>query len=120
MCTEDAMTSSDSRKGRMVNRTQAFVIGFFAGILVSLLAIRLMAPEVYDEALNAPSGDRRLRIAFVVLLIALIAFIAIGVLRRWRWLFWLLIPAFLSGVLRVPVAILQLTRVLAADTPAWY
>ena len=28
--------------------------------------------------------------------------------------------AFLAGILRVPVAVLQLTGVLAADAPSWY
>jgi hypothetical protein len=42
------------------------------------------------------------------------------VVRRWRWTFWLILVAFLFGVLRVPVAALQLTGVLAVDTPAWY
>jgi hypothetical protein len=41
-------------------------------------------------------------------------------MRRWRWTFWLILVAFLFGVLRVPVAVLQLTGVLAADTPVWY
>ena len=40
--------------------------------------------------------------------------------RRWRWTFWLVLVAFLFGVLRVPVAILQLTEVLNADGPTWY
>jgi hypothetical protein len=34
--------------------------------------------------------------------------------------FWLVLFAFLAGVLRVPVAVLQLTGVLAADGPRWY
>ena len=38
----------------------------------------------------------------------------------WRWTFWLILVALLFGVLRVPVAVLQLTGVLAADTPTWY
>jgi len=46
--------------------------------------------------------------------------LAVGVVRRWRWTFWLILVAFLFGVLRVPVAALQLTGVLATDTPAWY
>jgi hypothetical protein len=29
--------------------------------------------------------------------------------RHWCWTFWLILIAFLTGVLRVPVAILQLT-----------
>jgi len=45
---------------------------------------------------------------------------AIGVLRRWRWAFWLIMVAFLAGVLRVPVAGLQVTGVLDADGPTWY
>jgi hypothetical protein len=44
----------------------------------------------------------------------------VGVLRRWRWTFWLILVAFLSGVLRLPVAILQLVDVLPASTPTWY
>jgi hypothetical protein len=35
--------------------------------------------------------------------------LAVGVVRRWRWTFWLILVAFLFGVLRVPVAALQLT-----------
>jgi hypothetical protein len=46
--------------------------------------------------------------------------LSVGVLGRWRWAFWLILVAFLSGVLRVPVAILQLTGVLSAIAPAWY
>jgi hypothetical protein len=46
--------------------------------------------------------------------------LSVGVLRRWRWIFWLILVAFLAGVLRVPVAVLQLTGVLSASAPAWY
>jgi hypothetical protein len=31
--------------------------------------------------------------------------LAVGVLRRWRWTFWLILVAFLAGAVRVPVAI---------------
>jgi hypothetical protein len=34
--------------------------------------------------------------------------------------FWLIVVAFLAGVLRVPVLILQLSGVLAAEGPTWY
>jgi hypothetical protein len=46
--------------------------------------------------------------------------LAVGVLRRWRWIFWLILLAFLAGVLRVPVAILQLAGVLPVNVPSWY
>ena len=54
------------------------------------------------------------------MLTGFIGLLAFGVLRRWRWTFWLVLVAFLAGILRVPVAILQLTGVLATDVPAWY
>jgi hypothetical protein len=96
------------------------VLGFFLGVLAALVVIRIMAPDVYGQALRLPFTGRPTTIAFVTALVAFITLLAIGVFRRWRWTFWLVLVAFLSGVLRVPVAILQLTRVLNADTPAWY
>jgi hypothetical protein len=58
--------------------------------VTSLLAMLAATPEVYDQALRLPTGNRAVEIAF------------------------------LAGVRRVPVAILQLTGVLAADGPGWY
>jgi hypothetical protein len=104
----------------MVNRTQALVLGFFVVALGSLLVIRVAAPEVYDQALWLPEGSAAAEVAFLVVLTAFIGVLTVGVLRRWRWMFWLVLVAFLAGILRVPVAILQLTSVLAADVPAWY
>jgi hypothetical protein len=105
----------------MVNRTQALVLGFFLVVVGSLVVILAVAPEVYDQALRLPpSWPEWTRTGFLVALCAFVGLLAIGVLRRWRWLFWLILVAFLAGVLRVPVAILQLTGVLHAGTPAWY
>jgi hypothetical protein len=105
----------------MVNRTQALVLGFFLMVLASLVVILAVAPEVYDKALRLPpSWPRWAALAFLAALTVFIALLSVGVLRRWRWTFWLVLVAFLAGVLRVPVAILQLTGVLAADGPAWY
>ena len=104
----------------MVNRTQALVLGFFLVAWVSLLVILVTAPEVYDQALRLPATDRPVVVAFLTALSGFIALLAVGVLRRWRWTFWLILVAFLAGVLRVPVAILQLTGVLAANGPTWY
>src|SRR6266545_4366335 len=104
----------------MVNRTQALVLGFFLLAWTSLLVILVAASEVYDQALGLPTGDRTAELAFLAALSGFIALLALGVVRRWRWTFWLVLVAFLFGVLRVPVAILQLTGVLAADGPTWY
>ena len=104
----------------MVNRTQILVLGFFLVVLVSVLAIRVMAPEVYDQALRLPPSQRQWDSGFLAALVALIVVLALGVFRRWRWTFWLVTMAFLAGLLRVPVVVLQLTGLLAVDTPTWY
>jgi len=90
-------------------------------VLASLVVIRAAAPKVYDQALKLPpSWPWWTGIAFLLALTAFIALLALGVLRRWRWTFWLILFAFLAGVLRVPVAILQLAGVLSANVPSWY
>jgi hypothetical protein len=104
----------------MVNRTQALVLGFFGVALGSLLVILVAAPDVYDQALRLPDGSAVAEATFLVVLTGFLGLLSVGVLRRWRWIFWLVLVAFLAGVLRVPVAILQLTGVLAADVPTWY
>jgi cell division protein FtsW (lipid II flippase) len=109
-----------SFSGAMVNRTQALVLGFFLVAVTSLGVILAAAPEVYDQALRLPTRNRAVEIAFLVALLGFITLLGIGVLRRWRWTFWLILIAFLAGVLRVPVAILQLSGILAADAPRWY
>jgi cell division protein FtsW (lipid II flippase) len=109
-----------SFSGTMVNRTQTLVLGFFLVAVTSLGVILAAAPEVYDQALRLPTRNRAVEIAFLVALLGFITLLGIGVLRRWRWTFWLILIAFLAGVLRVPVAILQLSGILAADAPRWY
>jgi hypothetical protein len=90
-------------------------------VLASLLVIRVAAPDVYDQALELPPGwPRWTGAAFLLALVAFIALLAVGVLRRSRWIFWLILVAFLAGVLRVPVAVLQLAGVLSAKVPSWY
>jgi hypothetical protein len=104
----------------MVNRTQALVLGFFLVAVTSLLVILAAASQVYDQALRLPTGNLALEITFLATLIGFITLLSVGVVRKWRWTFWLILVAFLAGVLRVPVAILQLTGILAADSPSWY
>lgn len=85
------------------------------------MVILAAAPEVYDQALRlAPGRQHSVEIAFLTALSAFIALLSVGVVRRWRWVFWLILVAFGFGVLRVPVAVLQLTGILPASTPSWY
>jgi hypothetical protein len=89
--------------------------------LTSLAIILAAAPEIYDQALRLPSNSPRwMALTLLAMLAVFIGLLAVGVVRRWRWCFWLILVAFLAGVLRVPVAGLQLSGVLAADGPTWY
>jgi hypothetical protein len=38
--------------------------------------------------------------------------LSIGVIRSWRWTFWLILVVFLAGVLRLPAAVLRLAEIL--------
>ena len=101
-----------------INRTQTLVLGFFVVVWVSLLAIFAVAPEVYYRAMKLSSAGAGL--LFLVGISAFIALLVVGVLRRWRWTFWLIAVAFLFGVLRIPASVLALAGVLPADGPTWY
>jgi len=105
-----------------LNRTQLLVLGFFIFAWVALVVILVAAPEVYEQLLRLPGSERKLpTLAFLTALSVFLVLLGVGVLRRWRWTFWLVLVAFLfGGVLRVPASILQLSGVLAAAFPAWY
>jgi hypothetical protein len=82
---------------------------------------KLAAREVYERRLRSlPGAQRIVEIVFVVALTAFIVLLSIGVLRRWRWTFWLIVITFLFGVLRIPVAALQLSGQMTPDGPPWY
>ena len=101
-----------------INRTQALVLGFFVVVWVSLVVLFAVAPEVYYRAMKLSSAGTGL--LFLVGISAFIALLVVGVLRRWRWTFWLIALAFLFGMLRLPASVLALAGVLPADGPTWY
>jgi len=104
-----------------LNRTQLLVLSFFGLIWIALVVIFLFSPEVYTSTLQQVPGDIvAIEFAFLVGLSALIGLLIAGVVRRWRWTFWLILIAFLFGLLRVPAAGLQLAGVLQATGPTWY
>jgi hypothetical protein len=105
----------------MINRVQALVLGFLLMAWISLLAILIAAPEVYEQRLRSlPGAQRIVEIVFVVVLTAFIVLLSIGTLLRWRCTFWLILIAFLFGVLRIPVAVLQLSGQMPPEGPPWY
>jgi hypothetical protein len=105
----------------VLNRTQLLVIGFFVSVWIALVAILLFAPQVYAQTLAQVAGDNRaIEASFLIALSALIALLAVGVFRRWRWTFRLVLVAFVFGALRLPASVLQLAGILPASGPSWY
>jgi hypothetical protein len=104
-----------------MSRTQALVIGFFALALVAFAAIFALAPDIYTTTLKLRATNSRLpELTLLLALTAFLSLLSIGTVRRWRWLFWLILVAFLAGVLRAPVSLLEVSGVLPATGPAWY
>ena len=105
----------------MLNRSQALVLAFFAAVWIALVCILAFAPRVYDQTLNVPPAlEVPAEIGFLAIVTALIAAIVVGIVHRWRWAFWLIVVAFLAGLLRVPASILEITGTLPAAGPTWY
>lgn len=95
---------------------------FFASAWIGLAVILVVAPDIYDRTLLW-DGSRRLEDgAFLLVLTALIVLLEVGVMRRWRWAFWLILLAFLAGVLRVPASLLEIAGVgvVSPTGPTWY
>ncbi len=88
---------------------------------MAVVAILAAAPDVYDEALKLPVADRRrFEVAFLAGLTIFLVILGIGVVRRWRWMFWLILVAFLAGLLHVPASALELAGTIPLQGPAWY
>lgn len=104
----------------LINRTKRLVLGFFASVWLSLVVILVAAPKIYDEALQLPSNNRAAELGFLTALTAFLILLAAGVIRNWRWTFWLILIAFPAGILRVLAGVLELTGVLSSGGPAWY
>ena len=115
------MLAEPGRRMSKLNRTQVMVLGFSAAAWVTLVAILALAPDVFDRAFRLPFADRRtVQLVFLAALSIFLTGLAIGVVRRWRWIFWLILVAFLAGVLRLPASVLELEGVLPLQGPAWY
>ena len=105
----------------LTNRTQRFVLGFGALMWISLVVILPIAPEVYAEDFRRfPVNPQNAKAGFLAAITGMMALLGAGIVRRWRWTFWLLAAAFLSGVLRIPVALAELQGALTASGPTWF
>lgn len=90
-------------------------------VWVALVAILVLSPDVYGQTLRQIGGETlAIDALFLTALSVLIAVLVLGVFRRWRWVFWLVLIAFFFGLLRVPAYALQLAGMIPATGPAWY
>ena len=107
-----------------MNRTKALVLGLFAVYWVIVVVLLVAARDVYDRqfppAVRLPGKQRPAEIGALLVLTALFALLSTGVIRGWRWAFWLILLDFLAGVVRVPIAALQLAGIMPSQGPGWY
>ncbi len=100
------------------------LIAFFVVCAIFIIVVYIAVPSIITQGLMlAPSSTDRYPLVATMFMLALLAWIAIGIvgiLRHWRWLFWLLLVAFGFSVLQVPATILELIGVLPNPTPVWY
>jgi hypothetical protein len=100
------------------------LLAFFVLAASSAVGVYLAAPALYTNLLllHPALTDRypaivRLSLVGILLVIALGM---VGVVRHWRWLFWLLLFAFGASILDIPVTILQPMGALPNVFPLWY
>ena len=100
------------------------MIAFFVLAATSLLAVYLADPLIYAQSLSltsSPTDRYTLPVTlFLVGVLVLITLLIFGVMRKLRWLFWLILVAFTASVIQIPVEGLQLLGVFPNPYPAWY
>ncbi len=103
-----------------MNRIKALVLSLFATYWVLVVLILVFARDVFDQIGRLGADQRPAEIAEVLVLTALLALLSAGVVRAWRWTFWVILAAFFTGLLRVPVSVMQLAGAIPAQGPPWY
>ncbi len=115
---------NDLHQKLTVQRLSAVIIAFFVLAALSVVVVYFADPTIYTKVLmlESTTSDRYPLPAtmFLVALLIFITVLIVGVLRHWRWLFWLLLLANSFSILEVPATILQLTGVIPDPYPAWY
>jgi hypothetical protein len=106
----------------MMHRTKTLILALFVVYWVTVVVILFAAPAVAAAQLPAQlSGNPRpAEIGAFLVLTALFALLSTGVIRNWRWTFWLILVVFLAGIVRLPTAALQLAGIVSRQGPAWY
>ena len=116
------MKTPTSHSMRM--RLERTVIAFFILAAISLLVVYVTSPSIYAQSLSLTSSlANRYPVPvtlFLVGILAVIVLLILGVVRHWRWVFWLMLIAFAGSALHIPITLLQMTGVLPSADPLWY
>jgi hypothetical protein len=107
-----------------MNRTKVLVLALFAGYWVVVVVLLVTARGFYDSQLpqtvRLPGNNQRpVEIGTLLVVTALFAVLATGVIRSWRWAFWLILIVFLVDIVRVPADALQVAGIVPRQGPAW-
>lgn len=100
------------------------LIAFFILVATSLLVVYLADPAIYAQSLSLTSSPTERYPVPVTLslvgILVLITLLILGIVRNFRWLFWLILLAFTGSVIQMPVDGLQLLGVFPNPYPVWY
>jgi predicted MFS family arabinose efflux permease len=114
----------DTLELRLCRRLQGTLLAFFLLAALVLMVVYVAAPSLYTSTLLLRLSPAEPYPAAATLLLVgvggFLAIVMVGVLRRWRWVFWLVLVAFGGMILDIPATILQLTGILPGLFPLWY
>jgi hypothetical protein len=103
---------------------QITLIAFVALAVSFLIVVYITAPAMYVQVLlgrsTKPDARPAYVTAFLVATLPFIALLVVGALRRWRWIFWLVLLAFTAEIIALPIDALQLAGVMPLMYPVWY
>jgi hypothetical protein len=104
----------------MINRIKTAVLGLFSLYWLAVVLILVADRSLFDQVGGLPSHQLSADVGAVLVLAALLAVLSIGVVRAWRWTFWLILIVFAAGIRTVPVAAFEFTGKLPQQGPTWY
>lgn len=109
---------------RVSRRLQWTLLAFVLLAVLILVVASLADPAIYTNTLLLtlpPAAHSPVAAVFLLAGIAgLLSLLVVGVLRRWRWVFWLVLVAFGAMLLELPATLLQWAGVLPDPFPLWY
>jgi len=103
-------------------RLKIVLAAFFVFAVLFALTVYIADPSIYAKTLPlqpTPTGQVLMTL-FLVAIVGFIAVLCLGVVRHWRWVFWLVLVAFGASTLEIPATILQLVGVVPHLFPVWY